>query len=183
MLKVLKWIGIVIGSLIGLLVLALVVFYTKSRMEFNRTYEVQVPEVSIPADAAAVERGQHLATVMCFECHGDDMGGIPAWLDIGPLGVADTPNLTPGQGGLGGELSDEDLVRVLAARRQARWQVGLRDALRVFPAYERPGSRRPDRIHPESASCGSGDRRQPFLPWQRHVRCRYVWRSAGCIQY
>ncbi len=113
MLKVLKWIGIVVGSLIGLLLLALVVFYTKSRMEFNRTYEVQVPAVSIPADSAAVERGQHLATVMCFECHGDDMGGVTAFLDLGPMGVADTPNLTSGQGGLGGELSDADLLRVL----------------------------------------------------------------------
>jgi mono/diheme cytochrome c family protein len=113
MLKVLKWIGIVVGSLLGLVLLALVVFYTKSRMEFNRTYEVQVPIVSIPTDAAAVERGRHLATVMCFECHGDDMGGIPAFLDLGPMGVADTPNLTAGQGGLGGEFSDEDFLRVL----------------------------------------------------------------------
>jgi mono/diheme cytochrome c family protein len=113
MLKVLKWFGIVLGAILGLILLALLAFYTKSRMEFSKTYAVEVPQFTVPADSAAVARGEHLATVLCLECHGDDMSGIPNWIDLGPLGAVDTPNLTPGQGGLGGELSDEDLVRVL----------------------------------------------------------------------
>jgi mono/diheme cytochrome c family protein len=113
MLKVLKWIGIVLGSLIGLVLLVALGLYVKARSEFNRTYNVEVPQISIPSDAAATERGQHLATVLCFECHGDDLGGQVPFADLGPIGTIDTPNLTKGQGGLGAQLTDEDFVRIL----------------------------------------------------------------------
>ena len=48
-----------------------------------------------------------------MECHAKDMGGEVGWFDGGPLGGADTPNLTSGNGGLGNQLSDADFVRVL----------------------------------------------------------------------
>ena len=40
--RVLKWIGIVIGSLIVLILLAAVGLYTKARIEFAKKYEVKV---------------------------------------------------------------------------------------------------------------------------------------------
>jgi uncharacterized protein YpmB len=36
--KILKWIGIVLGSLIVLVLLTVVVLYTKSRLEFTKKY-------------------------------------------------------------------------------------------------------------------------------------------------
>ncbi len=111
--RVLKWIGIVLGSLIGLVVLALVGLYVKSRLDFSTKCNVQVESVSVPTDAASIARGQHLATILCEECHGKDLGGTLGWFLPGMLGTADTPNLTTGKGGLGSEFTDADFVRVL----------------------------------------------------------------------
>lgn len=111
--KILKWIGTVLGGLIALVLLVALVLYTKSRLEFSRKYDIQVEAVTVPADAAAIEHGQHLATTLCMECHAKDLGGTPNWFDGGPIGGANTPNLTSGKGGLGSQLTDKDLVRVL----------------------------------------------------------------------
>jgi mono/diheme cytochrome c family protein len=77
--KVLKWIGIVLGSLIGLIVLVALVLFVKSRLEFTKKYSLQTPSVAIPSDAAAMERGKHLATILCMECHQPDLGGNAHW--------------------------------------------------------------------------------------------------------
>jgi mono/diheme cytochrome c family protein len=111
--KVLKWIGIVLGSLIGLILLVALALYAKSRVGFTAKYEPQVEGVNIPADATSLQHGQHLATILCMECHQKDLGGQPDWFDGGPMGGANTPNLTTGKGGLGRQLSDTDFVRVL----------------------------------------------------------------------
>jgi mono/diheme cytochrome c family protein len=110
---VLKWIGIVVGGVAVLAVLVVLGLYTKSRLEFSKKYTVQVEAVSIPTDAASIERGQHLTTILCEECHGADLGGTPVLFDLGPIGSGAAPNLTTGKGGLGGELTDADFVRVL----------------------------------------------------------------------
>jgi mono/diheme cytochrome c family protein len=74
---------------------------------------VNVASVSVPTDAASIEHGKHLATILCMECHAKDLGGTPNWFELGPMGGANTPNLTTGKGGLGSQLTDEDLMRVL----------------------------------------------------------------------
>jgi mono/diheme cytochrome c family protein len=111
--NILKWIGIVFGGLIALVMLIAIVLYTKSRTEFTKKYDVNVETVSVPTDAASIEHGQHLATILCMECHAKDLGGTPDWFNGGPMGGANTPNLTTGKGGLGSQLTDTDLVRVL----------------------------------------------------------------------
>jgi hypothetical protein len=70
----------------------------------------QWPSLGVPASA---ERGKHLAAILCMECHADDLGGTFTWFQGAPIGVADAPNLTTGQGGLGGLLTAMDFVRVL----------------------------------------------------------------------
>ncbi len=111
--RVLKWIGIVLGSLIGLILLVALGLYAKARLEFSQKYQVQVETVAVPTDAASIERGKHLAAFLCTECHGEDLGGDPTWLAIPGLVNGVTPNLTSGQGGLGGQFTDVDFVRVL----------------------------------------------------------------------
>jgi len=111
--RVVKWIGIVLGVLIGLILLLVLGMYTKARLEFSRKYDVQVEPVNIPTDAASLARGQHLATTLCMECHQQDLGGKQDWFDGGPLGGANTPNLTTGKGGLGSQLTDADLIGIL----------------------------------------------------------------------
>lgn len=111
--KVLKWIAIVLGSLLVLILLVLAGLYAKSRLEFSQHYTVQVESIQVPSDAASVARGQHLAVILCQECHGKDMGGTLGWIPPGTLGTGDTPNLTAGNGGLGAQFTDADFVRVL----------------------------------------------------------------------
>lgn len=111
--KILKVIGIALGSLVGLVLLFSVGMVAKTRFALNKTYDVKVETVVIPTDAAALEHGKHLATVLCMECHGDDLGGVPHWNIIPGLADISTPNLTSGRGGAGSGFSDEDWVRVL----------------------------------------------------------------------
>lgn len=79
-----------------------------------RTWDVAVPEVSIPSDPEAMARGEHLVRHVagCVECHGDDLGGR-TFVDDPALGTVMGANLTRGRGGVGGELDDEDLVRAI----------------------------------------------------------------------
>lgn len=111
--RVLKWIGIVLGSLIGLIVLVTVGLFLKSRIEFSKKYDVQVSAVTVPTDAASIERGHHLATILCMECHMADLGGDPNFFNGGALGKGLAPNLTTGQGGIAGQFTDADFARVI----------------------------------------------------------------------
>jgi len=112
--KILRWIGIVLGVLVGLLVVAYGVLYVLSEQQLNKVYEVTVENVVVPTDAAAIERGGHFVTglLFCIECHGPDLsGGV---LSDDPItGRLNAPNLTRGQGGSGHEFSDEDFVRAI----------------------------------------------------------------------
>lgn len=111
--KLLKWIGIVFGGLLGLLLLAALGLYAKTRIQFNRTYDMQVEPVVIPTDAQSIAPGKHLAFILCAECHGEDLGGKPNWLVLPNIGVISPPNLTSGKGSVTANFSDEDWVRLL----------------------------------------------------------------------
>jgi mono/diheme cytochrome c family protein len=111
--KVLKWVGIVLGILVGLVLLAALGLNMKTRMQVNKTYEVQVEALTIPTEAESLAHGEHLATILCMECHGDDLGGNPSFAIIPGMAKIGTPNVTSGTGGAVGEFSDADWVRVL----------------------------------------------------------------------
>jgi len=112
--KILKWVGIVLGVLVGLVVIAAIGIYFASESKLNATYNAPTPNIAIPTDAAAIERGKHLATVIsvCVDCHGENFGGT-VFIDDPALGRIIAPNLTKGQNGFGNELSDADIARVL----------------------------------------------------------------------
>ena len=116
--KVLKWIGIILGLLVGLVVLAFGVVYAITETRLNKTYTIQVESVSIPTDAAAIERGQHVAAIrLCADCHAANLAGR-VFLDNPVIGRIGTTNLTSGKGGAGGEMTDADWV--LAIRHGVR---------------------------------------------------------------
>lgn len=79
-----------------------------------RTWDVTVPPIEIPTDAASIARGEHLARHVagCVACHGEDFGGFP-FIENPALGHIVSANLTTGRGGVGGQLSDEDLIRAI----------------------------------------------------------------------
>src|SRR5258705_13743005 len=111
--KILKWIGIVLGSLVGLLVLAFVVLYIIGSVKWSRMhgkYDVPVETITIPTDEASIARGERIATLnLCRICHTAALSGqsvsVPCLLTFG------IPNLTSGVGGVGATNTDEDWVR------------------------------------------------------------------------
>src|SRR5215207_1767577 len=114
--KILKWVGIVLGSLVGLLVLAFVVLYMIGSVKWNsireKDYEVSVEKLTIPTDQASIARGEHIAMIrMCGDCHTENLSGqsdsVPGLITLS------IPNLTPGAGGVGATNTDEDWVRAI----------------------------------------------------------------------
>lgn len=113
--NVLKWIGVVLGSLIGLVVIAVVVILLSGRSRFNQTYDIPVPALDMPTDETAVARGEHLvkAVAHCGYCHGENLEGDYLENDPSTIGVIVAPNLTSGEGGIGAAYTTEDWVRTL----------------------------------------------------------------------
>ncbi|MBI5965511.1 MAG: c-type cytochrome [Chloroflexi bacterium] len=111
--KAFKWIGIVIGSLIGLLLAVGVVLYFMGTARLNRTYDFPPSNIVLPTDAASIEYGRHRVETLCQGCHGQDLSGVENWFDGGPLGTIDSANITTGEGGVGVDFTTEDYVRAI----------------------------------------------------------------------
>ena len=113
--KILKWVGIVLGSLIGLLVIAFIVLYVIGSAKWNKLhgkYDVPVETMPIPIDQASIARGEHVATIhMCQHCHLDNLSGQTAGAPA--IAIFSVPNLTSGAGGIGATNTDEDWARAI----------------------------------------------------------------------
>ena len=113
--KILKWIDIVLGSLIGLLILILAVLYVNGTVKWNklhRNYDVPAETISIPMDQRSIERGEHIVTIHMYGyCHTDTLSGqsetVPGLITL------TFPNLTAGGDGIGAFNTDEDWVRAI----------------------------------------------------------------------
>ena len=111
--KIFKWTGIVLGGLVGLLALALVVLYIVGGAKAIKKYNVPVEANTIPTDAEAVQRGEHIATIyICTRCHTENLSGEISFIVPGMVSIP-TPNLTTGAGGIGGFYTEEDWVRAI----------------------------------------------------------------------
>lgn len=102
--------GLLIASL-GLLLIVFPALYTWVQWRVTQPRQVTATAIPIPTDAAALDRGRHLAEVVtnCTNCHGDDYSGREM-ADNFWLGRLWSANLTPGRGGIA-DLSVGDLVR------------------------------------------------------------------------
>ena len=112
--RVLKWIGITLGSLLTLALVAVGVLYALSGRKLSRKHEVAAePGLTIPSDSATIARGAHLiSAIPCGECHGADLGG-KVFADAGAFALLAAPNLTRGQGGRNPPLSDAEWERAI----------------------------------------------------------------------
>jgi cytochrome c553 len=111
--KALKWIGIVLGGLVCMLVVAVIVLYAIGSTQLNKTYDIQVETIAIPIDDKSLARGKHLTDVtLCRFCHGRDLSG-DVEIDDPVIGTIYSSNIT----GLDETHSDDDLV--LAIRHGA----------------------------------------------------------------
>ena len=112
--KALKWIGIIVGVLIVLLVVLVGGLYFTGSSRLANAAEVQVTMIDIPTDEEAIARGQHIADTIsvCSECHESDLRG-KVFINEAPIGLIAAPNLTAGKGGIGADYTDEDWIRAI----------------------------------------------------------------------
>jgi cytochrome c553 len=113
--KVLRVARRVLVGVLALIVIGVGVLYVWSTWRLRRHYEVAVTAVTIPTDAAAIERGRHLANdvALCSHCHGADFGGTNFFDGGAMVAQLPAPNLTRGRGGIGAAYSDVDWLRAV----------------------------------------------------------------------
>jgi len=93
--------------------LAIGTVYFVSNARLQKTFHVEPRVVAIPTEAAAIERGRHLAeTRGCNDCHGRDYAGGKV-IDDPAMGLVRGPNLTGGRGGRVAQFTDADWVRAI----------------------------------------------------------------------
>ncbi len=108
-----KWIGIALGGLLGLLILSALALYGLGQMRLRKIYKIAGESVAIPVDAASLSEGKRIFQYRgCEACHGEQLQGL-VYMDNPAIGQVITPNLTNGRGGIGGSLTDEDLIRAI----------------------------------------------------------------------
>jgi mono/diheme cytochrome c family protein len=111
--KLLKWTGIVTGSLVVLAVVVIGILMIRTSRLLNQTYDVPVEVAFDEPDSATIEHGRQLVESFgCMGCHGEQLQGTvfgDSWL----LFSAGGENLTRGEGGIGASYSDEDWVRAI----------------------------------------------------------------------
>ena len=112
--KILKVIGIVLGSILLLLgaMYTFIHFNIESRM--HQTYpDFPAESYAIPQDSATLALGKHLSLIRgCTDCHGKNLAG-KVMADDPMLGLLSAANLTHGVGGVGGSFTDEDWIKAL----------------------------------------------------------------------
>jgi hypothetical protein len=131
--KISKWTMIILGSLVLLAVVLVGVLSAIGNARLVKKYDVQPEPVTIPTDEESIARGSKWAAVLCADCHGSDFSGAPL-VDDPVMGFIPAPNLTAGEGGIGGE---HPISRyILAASRFNRPLTGLAWSVRP-ERYER----------------------------------------------
>lgn len=112
--KVLKWTGIVVGSLLVIIVVAVLGLSYSGKSKAAAGPEVAVKTPPIPTDSAAVARGMHIARTIapCSACHGEKLEGQPFGTPAFLFAMA-APNLTRGRGGAGATYTPEDWDRAI----------------------------------------------------------------------
>lgn len=75
--QLIKWILIVIGSLVGLGVIGIAIVYVIVGNDLSRTFDVTGTSIVVMDDKASVAEGERLARVhgCAGRCHGDDVNG------------------------------------------------------------------------------------------------------------
>jgi mono/diheme cytochrome c family protein len=112
--KIAKRIGLGLGGLIILLAVAVFALNVVGSSRLQNGPDVAVQAVSIPTDAEALARGEHLARIMgCVSCHTSDLSGQVFMEEPGINVYLPAPNLTSGQGGVGSSYTDTDWVRAI----------------------------------------------------------------------
>jgi mono/diheme cytochrome c family protein len=112
-----KWLGVVLAGLFTLVFALLTILGVMGTYKLFRSYNVSVPQVTVAGTPEQIARGEHLANVLCADCHSLNgefplTGGKNMSEDTGmPLGDLYPPNITPA--GDIAQMSDGELFRLM----------------------------------------------------------------------
>jgi mono/diheme cytochrome c family protein len=122
--------GFGVAAIAALMLVGYGMAHVVSDRRLTEKFDMVLTTVVVPDDEAAIEWGGHLVNAVtgCQDCHGPDLAGTIMSDDAAAVLVA--PNLTPGKGGVGGDLTDADWVRAIrhGVRRDG-------SSLLVMPSY------------------------------------------------
>ena len=111
--RILKWVGIVLGGILGVLVIGLIVIYFQSQSRLTHVYQIPDENITIPTDAESIANGKRIFQFRgCESCHGENLEG-KVYLEDPAVGKVISSNLTTGKGGVGGVMSNADWVRAI----------------------------------------------------------------------
>jgi len=139
---ILRRVGVVLGVLCAVVLLAAGAGYGASSWRLNRTFSTPDEPLTLPTDPAAIERGRHFATTIgkCVDCHGENFGG-KMMIDHPMLGrVADHAD--------GNRALDRGRRPARPPRRRTPRRITDRvgDAVAVDEGHDRRGDQRPVRL-------------------------------------
>lgn len=109
--KVLRYGGIMLIVLLGLIGAVGIISSAVASSRLNTPYDISAKAISIPSDAASLARGEYLANTVCTDCHGPDLAG-EVMIDEAGMATVSAPNITPSGPGVG-HFSDADYVRAI----------------------------------------------------------------------
>lgn len=110
--RVFKWIGIVLGCIVILLLLIGGTLYVLGGSALHADPELADEALDTTADSTTLARGWHIInTHGCTDCHDANLGG-KVLVDAPPF-MAVASNLTPGRGGIGQSYTDADWERAI----------------------------------------------------------------------
>lgn len=104
-----KWLGIVFGILLVVIVVFISAVYLISNSRLNKKFEIKAETIKIPKDELSIKKGRHLVLAVgkCSGCHGNNLAGKIVY-DDPAVGRLVSANLTGG--GKDGRLSDKEFV-------------------------------------------------------------------------
>ncbi len=108
-----KWLVIFFGGLLGLVLAIGLILYGIGRARLNKTYAITPHMVKISIDEESLQEGKRIFQYRgCEACHGEELQGV-VYLENPAIGQVITPNLTKGEGGIGSERTNLDLIRAV----------------------------------------------------------------------
>jgi mono/diheme cytochrome c family protein len=114
-----KGLGLTLAVVLTLVLIFVAFAWISTSRRLGREFAVAAEPLEVPRDAAAVDRGRHVAIAIakCGLCHGDDLGGR-VMEDAAIFARLSPPNVTSGRGG------------VTAGYAPADWERAIRHGLR-----------------------------------------------------
>jgi len=107
----LRMVSILSTLIICIFALISISFYLLGQSRLNHVYVTPTESITIPINEESLAEGKRIFQYRgCEACHGEKLEGL-VYLDNPAIGQVITPNLTTGNGGIGAQRTDEDLLR------------------------------------------------------------------------